>query len=130
MIVIDASVVVELLLNRPAGASLREQVLTTRQLLHAPHLIDLEVAQALRRYVRSGAMSEQRASLALEEMGGFRLTRHPHNIFLSRIWELRHNFTSYDAAYVALAEALPAPLLTLDKRMAAAPGHNAKIRLV
>src|SRR5439155_1478000 len=82
--------------------------------LHAPHLVDLEVAQVLRRYTASGEMDAQRGLQALEDLGDLPLVRYPHDLFLSRIWDLRDNLTAYDAAYVALAEALAAPLVTRD----------------
>ncbi len=122
MTVLDASAAICVLLNRPlerAGA-LQQRLLG--EALQAPHLIDLEVLQALRRFVFSGSLPADRAREALTDLAQFRLTRYPHYPFLERVWQLRHNLTAYDAAYVALAEFLDAPLLTLDARMARAGG--------
>ena len=130
MIVLDASVMVEVLLNRPSAARLASRLFHPDEALHAPHLIDLEVTQALRRYQASGEMSPQRAHQAILAFVQMPLERHPHWPFLNRIWELRRNLTAYDAAYVSLAEALDARLLTCDRALASAPGHRAKIELV
>ncbi len=97
--------------------------------LHVPHLFDVEVLHVLRRYSLSGTLSESRGRLALSRLSSTRLTRYPHASFVRRIWELRHNLTAYDAAYVALAEALDAPLVTMDARLAQAPGHSAAVEL-
>ena len=130
MIVVDASAVLELLLGAGQARSIAARVLGPEEAVHAPHLLDVEVAQVLRRYARIGELSEERASEALGDLMGLRIERHSHEPLLRRIWELRHNLTAYDAAYVALAEALAAPLLTRDERLAAAPGHRAAIELV
>ena len=89
--------------------------------LQAPHLIDLEVAQTLRRLVLAQEVTAARAEMALSDLADFRLTRHPHHLLLGDIWRMRSNRTAYDAAYVALAELLGAPLITLDARMARTP---------
>lgn len=98
--------------------------------LHAPQLLDLEVVSVLRRYVLRKAISQERADLALEQLVLLDLSRYDHQILLPRIWMLRDNVTPYDAAYVALAEALDAPLLTADRRLAAAPGTLAQIETI
>jgi predicted nucleic acid-binding protein len=108
LIVLDASAAVEVLLNTASGRRLADRLRSPRVSLHAPHLIDLEVAQTLRRYVREAAISEEREQLALEHLSQLDLNRYAHDTFLRRIWELKENFTSYDAAYVALAETLDA----------------------
>ena len=130
MIVLDASVVVELLLNRPSAARLARRLRDPDEALHAPHLIDLEIAQTLRRYQAIGELSPQRARQALLTFGQMPIERHPHWPFLGRIWELHRNLTAYDAAYVALAEVLDAPLLTCDRALASAPGPRANIELI
>jgi predicted nucleic acid-binding protein len=91
--------------------------------LHAPHLIDLEIAQVLRRYVRLGVISAERGAEALSDLVDFPLTRYPHFVLLMRIWEMRHDLTAYDAAYLALAEALDARLITRDRALARARGR-------
>lgn len=131
MIVVDASVVVELLLQSKAAPSIEERLLAPGITLHAPHLLDLEVAQVFRRYGMSGEIIEaKRSKAALAILVDFPLRRYPHGALLSRIWDLRDNLTAYDAAYVALAELLDAPLLTRDARLARASGHRAKVELV
>ena len=122
MIVLDASAVIELLLNTPAGREVGRRIAPDEVSIHAPHLVDLEVSQAMRRYARSGQIEEARGRLALEHLSQLGLTRYPHEPLLPRIWQLRHNLTAYDAAYVALAEALDAVLLTRDRSLAALPG--------
>jgi predicted nucleic acid-binding protein len=101
-----------------------------RQTLHAPHLIDVEVAQVIRRYTASGEIDAERGRQALTDLADAPLRRYPHDFLLPRIWELRNNLTVYDASYVALAEVLDAPLLTRDRRLAAAPGNRAQIEVV
>jgi predicted nucleic acid-binding protein len=99
-------------------------------MLHAPHLLDVEAAQVIRRYAANGDIDDERGRLALDDLADFPLRRYPHDVLLPRIWSLRNNLTAYDAAYIALAEALDAPLLTRDRRLAAIPGHDATIILV
>ncbi len=97
--------------------------------LHAPHLLDVEVAQVLRRYVREKALTAERAEQALEDLSDLPLNRYPHDFLIPRVWELRASLTAYDALYVSLAEALEAPLLTCDRRIASASGHHARIEV-
>jgi predicted nucleic acid-binding protein len=130
LIIIDASAVLEVLLRTEAGFRIEERVLSPQETLHAPHLLDLEIAQVLRRYCAAGEMEPERGLEALTDLTDLPINRYPHEIYLPRIWELRHNLTAYDAAYVALAEALPAPLITRDMRLASAPGHTAIIELM
>ena len=127
MIVIDASAVVELLLNTLMAPRVAERAFAPAETLHAPHLVDLEVAQVLRRYAAAGELDSLRGAEALEDLADMPILRYPHDIFLSRIWELRHNATAYDAAYIALAEALDAPLLTCDGAISSMPGHRARV---
>jgi predicted nucleic acid-binding protein len=130
VIVVDASAVLELLLGGPAAAAVAERIGAEDDTLHAPHLLDLEVAQVLRRHALAGALEEERGRQALEDLADLGLTRHPHDLFLPRIWSLRDRVTAYDAAYLALAEALPAALVTLDGRLARAGGHRARVELL
>jgi predicted nucleic acid-binding protein len=130
VIVIDASAVIELLLNTAEGQRIATIVLTPDETLHAPHLLDLEVAQVLRRYNASGEMKPARAREALEDYLDLPVTRYPHDLILSRIWELRQNFTAYDASYLALAELLNATLITCDAAFASSKGHRARVNLV
>jgi predicted nucleic acid-binding protein len=132
MTVVDASALVELLLQSPVASAVQRRLLAPGVTLHAPHLIDTEVAQALRRYQVAGEMTPDRGRKALEVLADFPLRRYPHRRLLPRIWELRHNLTAYDAAYVALAESLGAPLVTRDRRLAAAAaaGSEAAVEVV
>lgn len=127
MIVLDASTVVELLLNTAAGARVASRIEDPQLSLHAPHLLDLEVAQAMRRYASTGILETDRAAQALTRLRELDLERWSHEPLLPRIWELRDNLTAYDGAYVALAEALDAPLVTYDRRIVAAPGIRAVV---
>ncbi len=130
MIVVDASAILALLLDTTAAPGIENRLLGTGESLHAPHLLDLEIVQVLRRYVSVGALTPQRGKQALTDFADFPIIRYPHDLFLSRIWALCHNVTAYDAAYLALAESLPASLITCDARLAAAPGHRTTIELV
>jgi predicted nucleic acid-binding protein len=130
MIVTDASAVVELLLCLEESSAVWRRLMGEPHPWHAPHLIDLEVLQALRRLLLRGIISEQRASEAVEDLLELPLLRHSHEPMLEEIWALRHSLTAYDAAYVVLAETLEAPLVTLDARLAASHGHHAKIELI
>jgi len=121
---------VEVLLRTPAAASVERRLHDMRETLHAPHLIDLEIAHVMRRYAARGDIDGERGRAALEDLADFPLHRYPHILLLPRVWELRNNLTAYDAVYVALAEALDAPLITRDQRLAAASGHQARIELV
>jgi predicted nucleic acid-binding protein len=130
LIVIDASAALELLLASPSGARVASKVFSETESICAPHLIDLEVAQVLRRYTLSGDLEPSRAAEALQDFLDLPIERYPHDLFLTRIWQMRHNVTAYDAAYIALAEALDAVLLTTDVRLASAPGHDAQVEAV
>ena len=125
----DASAVIELLLNSPAGRRVASRIVE-RAPFHAPHLLDLEVASAFRRQAAAGHVTAEQAALALAALGGLRLRRHAHGFLLARVWELRARLTPYDAAYIALAEALGVPLVTLDTRLARAGGHQAEVEVV
>ncbi len=129
MIVLDASAALDWLLQTAAGQRIEQRIYSHHESLHAPHLLDLEVGQVLRRLVREGAVSAQRAEQAIEDLLDLRIVRYPHVVLLPRIWQLRHNLSAYDAAYVALAENLGARLLTRDARLASASGLSAPIEL-
>ena len=129
MIVLDASAAIDWLLQTSAGQSIEKRIYSHNESLHAPHLLDLEVAQVLRRLVREGAITARRADEAISDLVDLRITRYPHFVLLPRIWRLRHNFSAYDAAYIVLAEELGAPLLTRDGRLASASGHTAPIEV-
>ena len=130
MIVVDASALLELLLQTTLGAKVERRLFGGEAELHVPHLVDVEIAQALRRLVRMGEVSAARAAEALADLVDIDLHRHPHLDLLGRAWTLRENVTAYDAIYLALAEALAAPLLTCDGPLAAAPGHRARVELI
>ncbi len=130
MIVVDASVLLELLLRTPYAETAEKQLFAPRETLHAPHLLDLEITQVLRRYAMTSAVPPERGALALADLADFPLRRYPHDFLLPRVWDLRASLTAYDAAYVALAEALDARLLTRDGRIARAWGHHARIELL
>jgi predicted nucleic acid-binding protein len=129
VIVLDASAVVELLLGTPRGTAIGARISTSRATVHAPHVVDLEVASAFRALETRRAVSAAAAATALVDLLGLRLTRYAHDPLLSRIWQLRGNLTPYDAVYVALAEHLGATLVTCDRRLAKAPGHLARVEL-
>jgi predicted nucleic acid-binding protein len=130
VIVVDASAMTEFLLQTPLGLKVEARLFRGTEEFHVPHLIDLEVAQALRRLVRTRELSLERAEEALADLADFDLRRHPHVDLLGRVWELRNNVTSYDAVYVALAEALASPLVTCDAPLGASPGHTAQIDVI
>jgi predicted nucleic acid-binding protein len=125
VIVADASAIVEVLLNAPAAREVSRHLFAEGETLHAPHLVDVEVLQALRRHARTNEIGGMRATQALQDYNDIPLRRYPHKFLLPRIWELRHNFTAYDAAYIALAEVLEAPLVTCDRAMGS--GHRATV---
>jgi len=130
VIVVDASVIIEVLLRTPVASSLEDLIFSDDVTLHAPHLLDLEVAQVMRRYAIAGKVRPRRCREALEDLSNLPMTRYPHTVLLGRVWELRSNMIAYDAAYVALAEAIDGPLLTRDRRLAQSSGHVADIKLV
>ena len=126
---VDASAILELLLGTEVGLRIEKRLLSPHESLHAPHLLDVEVAQVVRRFAAASKLSPERGREALADLADLPLTRYAHDLLLPRIWELRHNVTAYDAAYLALAEALSAPLVTCDARLRSAPGHSADVRV-
>lgn len=122
MIVVDASAILEVLLQTSAAAMVSRRIFGGGETLHAPHLMDVEIAHALRGYVRSGVISADRGAEALADLAHLPLNRYPHVVLLPRIWQLRHKLTAYDATYLALAEALDATLVTRDHALASVGG--------
>jgi len=130
VIVLDASALVELLLNTAAGRAIATRIADPALSMHVPHLADIEVTQALRRYATDGDLDAADAAVALEDLRALDLERHAHEPLLDRVWALRYNLSAYDAVYVALAEALDTVLLTCDGRLARAPGAGRRVELV
>ncbi|GJG85422.1 ribonuclease VapC9 [Gemmatimonadetes bacterium T265] len=130
MIVLDASVGIEIARRTPHGLAAARRLLRESRPYHIPHLFDLEVAQTVRRYVLAQLLSPAGGSAALRALSLLPLERHAHTPLLGRVWQLRDNLTAYDASYVALAEALDATLLTRDARLAGAPGVRARVEVV
>lgn len=130
MIVVDASALLEVLLRTRAAAAVEALLFAPGETLHAPHLIDVELAQVLRRYAAAGAIDDTRGLVALDDLADFPIRRHPHDLLLPRVWALRHNLTAYDATYVALAQALDATLLTRDARLAGVVRLGARVVVV
>lgn len=128
MLVVDSSAVLEALAARDPAEGLVERLAEDGD-LHAPHLIDTEVLHALRRMLRRGQISGDRADDARTDFAELTLVRYPHEPLNDRVWELRENLTAYDATFVALAEVLDVPLVTCDARLATAPGHRTRIEV-
>jgi predicted nucleic acid-binding protein len=130
VIVLDASALLELVLETPTGRAVAGRIADPATGLHAPHLIDVEVTQALRRYVQKREVDASDAADALAYLHTLDLQRHAHEPLLERVWQLRDNLSAYDAVYVALAEVLDATLLTCDRPLSRAPGSGARVELV
>ena len=130
MIVVDASAVVEFLLGTPMGTSVGKRISDPSEEIAAPCLLDVEVSHAIRRWSLAGLINDVRAARSIEHLAALNALRWPHEPLLPRIWALRHNFTAYDAAYIALAERLGATLLTCDRALARRHGVNCKVELV
>lgn len=128
MIVIDSSAVLSALASRSPDPALIERIEGDPD-LHAPHLIDVEVIHALRRLVSDKSLTEERALDVRSDFDDLAILRYPHQSLADRMWALRHNLTAYDAAFVALSEALGVPMVTCDSRLARAKGHEADIEL-
>jgi predicted nucleic acid-binding protein len=127
VIVVDASALIEALLRTSSAEAVEERLFG--ETLHAPHLLDVEVTQVVRRYAIAGEVGAERGRAALTDLVEFPIRRYPHDFLLPRVWELRNNLSAYDAIYVALAEALDAPLLTCDRRLATAARRYVRIEL-
>jgi predicted nucleic acid-binding protein len=130
VIVLDASALLELILDTPTGQLVAGRIADPAEGLHVPHLADVEVVQALRRYVREGEIDVDAAKTALDDLRALDVQRYAHEPLLERVWELRKNLTAYDAVYVALAEVLDGVLITCDRRLSQAPGMNRRVALV
>lgn len=130
MIVLDASAVVELLLDTVAGRRVAILMDDPTMGLHVPHLLDVEAVSALRRFAREGIIDDDDAEAAIEQLLALDLQRHSHEGLLERAWALRKNLSAYDAMYVALAEALNATLVTCDGRLSRASGIRARVEVV
>ena len=126
---VDASALLEVLLGTETGARIEERLLSRGESLHVPHLLDVEVAQVLRRYSAAGDLTAERGREALTDLADFPVHRYAHDVLLPRMWELRHNVTAYDAAYLALAEALGATLVTRDARLKPATRDTVEIEV-
>ena len=130
MIVVDASALVEVLTRSPVAGTVEDFLMRNQDGLHAPHLLDIECAHVIRRYVQLGIMESRHAQASISGLQNFRLVRHSHVPLLGRVWDLRDVFSAYDATYVALAESLHAPLLTRDARLARSAAKYVKMQLV
>lgn len=130
MIVVDASLVLDIVMRTPEADRLVSRLATTASRPYAPELLDIEVLQALRRQVRLKRLTPARAAEAVSLLGLLPIARRSHDPLRARIWQLRDNLTAYGAAYVALAEALKAPLWTRDGKLSAAPGLAAEVVVV
>jgi predicted nucleic acid-binding protein len=128
VLVVDTSAVLEALVATDPARGLVDRLARDGD-LHVPHLIDIELLHVLRRLNALGELSDERAAAARADYRDLALVRYPHGALSDRIWELRHNLTAYDAAFVTLAEFLEAPLITCDGRLEAAAGHIARIEL-
>ena len=113
----------------PDAEPIRERVESPGESLHVPHLLNIEVLNVLRRQTLRGILAEERGATVLQDLESIRMIRYPHAPLLERIWNLRGNLTPYDVAYIALAEALDAPLVTTDTRLAQARGNHATVEL-
>jgi predicted nucleic acid-binding protein len=130
MIIVDASAIVELLLQTNLGKRVGLRLFSSRTEACAPELLQVEVLQVLRRYRLSNELSEIRAAEALQDFHDLPILYYPHRPLLKRIWQLHQNFSAYDAAYLALAEAIGDELLTADRALKNSKLHKARVRVL
>jgi len=130
VIVLDAAAAIEWLMRSSTGTKVDRRLFSSPATIHVPHLLDVEITQVLRRYVRQRIITDSRGEEALQDLHDLPLSRYPHDILLPRVWELRAALTAYDAVYVALAELLDAALITCDCRIAQASGHRAAVEVI
>ena len=130
MIVLDASVVVDLLLDLAPHANRVGDIVLTQRQLYAPHLLDAEVGQVMRRLMLSGKIRPSRADQALSDLADLPVQRYPHGPFMKRALALSHHVTVYDALYLVLAEATGATLVTRDKALARVVGCKATVQVL
>jgi predicted nucleic acid-binding protein len=130
VIVVDASVAIEISLATGEGRKIQKQLRASNDVLGAPELIDLEVLQVLRRQARRNEIDAEQADGAVGIFDGLPIERFSHSPLRARIWALRENLTAYDAAYFALAELLDAPLWTRDEKFRAVPGHRVRVEIL
>jgi predicted nucleic acid-binding protein len=130
MIVVDASALLEVLLRKPGAKAADGRMFEPGQTLHVPHLLDVEIAQVIRRFAINREIDDDRARIVLADLSDLPLRRYRHDYLLPRVWELRNNLSAYYAVYVALAEMLDAPLLTHDRRLASAASDRVQVELV
>ena len=130
MIVVDASLVIEVLIGGTAGEKVSDRLIQEGSALAAPELLDLEVLQVLRRLAASGRLSPANAEAALAILSDLNIERFSHAGFTGRIWELRENLTAYDGAYIALAEALDVPFWTRDAKLMSVPGVTVPVHVL
>ena len=129
MLVADASAIVDILMATPAGFAIEQWMFGSEEPVAAPHLVDVEVLHVIRRFHRTKQLTAARAEEALDDFGALAITRYSHEILRPAMWRLRDNLTAYDAAYVALAEILDAPIVTCDAKLARSRGHAVTFRL-
>ena len=129
MIVLDASVVIEMLLRTSLGKRLDEDLAGRHVVWSAPHLLDTEVLQVLRRLVIVKELTSDHAAMAVEDLQALDIVRHPHDESTARVWQLRHKLSAYDATYLALAESMAATLVTCDSSFDKIPERRAVVEL-
>ena len=130
MIIVDASAVIEFLFATRLAGPVGDRIVDPREEVGCPCLLDAEVAHVIHRWHFAGIVDEPRARRAIDHLARLRALRWPHEPLLPRMWDLRHNFTAYDAAYIALAESLGATLLTCDGALARSHGINCEVELI